>query len=251
MRILHLDIETSPHKVYCWGLWQQDIQIDNIVEAGRTLCWAAKWHGKPGVIFNSVHHAKPKVMLEQIYQLIEQADAVVHYNGTKFDMPTLNKEFLLHGFKPPAPYKQIDLLHTARRAFRFPSNKLDYIAQQLGLGSKTKHKGMGLWLECMEGDDKAWRTMERYNKQDVKLLEKLYSKLLPWITTHPNFAMYDDSTRPKCTRCGSQKVTKRGTEHTKTQSYQRYKCEDCGTNMRGMQTMTTPEKRASLLVDVR
>lgn len=238
MKILHLDIETAPNKVYAWGLWGQDIHIDQIVEAGYTLCWAAKWHGQGKVLFDSIQKSGKEAMVQGIYALIEEADAVCHYNGAKFDMPTLNREFILQGLQPPPPYKQIDLLQTARRQFRFPSNKLDYIAQQLGLGSKTKHKGMQLWNECMDGDEKAWRTMERYNKQDVRLLEKLYLKLLPWIQHHPNHALYQVRPRPACKSCGSMSLQQRGYSRTTAQVYRRYQCKNCGTWQRGKENVT-------------
>lgn len=85
-------------------------------------------------------------MLKQIHALLNEADAVVHYNGAKFDIPTLNKEFILHGLPPPAPYKQIDLLRTARSQFKFPSNKLDYIAQALDLGKRLNIEDMNSGL---------------------------------------------------------------------------------------------------------
>ena len=44
-------------------------------------------------------------MIKGIHKLLDECDAVIHYNGSKFDIPTLNKEFLLHGLHPPAPYK--------------------------------------------------------------------------------------------------------------------------------------------------
>ena len=88
---------------------------------------------------------KIKTMPKGIHGLLNDADAVVHYNGTKFDIPTLNKEFLLHSFNPPSPYKQIDLLRVVRSNFRFPSNKLDYVAQRLNLGKKHEHEGHELW----------------------------------------------------------------------------------------------------------
>ena len=84
-------------------------------------------------------------MLEGIHSLLDEADAVCHYNGTKFDMPTLNKEFLVHRMTPPPPMKQIDLLRVVKSQFRFPSNKLDYVAQRLGLGKKKDHEGHTLW----------------------------------------------------------------------------------------------------------
>jgi len=249
MKILHLDIETAPHKVYAWGLWKQNISINQIEEAGFTLCWAAKWHGEPEIFFNSVQESSSKEMLQEIHALISEADAVVHYNGTGFDMPTLNQEFLLHGMAPPAPYKQIDLLKTARSQFRLPSNKLDYVARHLNLGSKLHHKGMPLWTGCMDGNEADWKVMKRYNIQDVKLLEKVYKRLLPWINNHPNVALYKDTKdRPVCTNCGSHHVQSRGTAKTSTMEYQRFQCNGCGKWLRGRTNTLTKTKKASLLI---
>lgn len=244
---LMLDIETAPHKVYAWGLWDQNIALNQIVEPGYTLCWAAKWYGKKGVVFDSVHKSGAKAMLERIHSLISEADAVIHYNGTKFDMPTLNGEFLKHGLKPPPPYAQIDLLTTARRQFKLASNKLDYVAQYLDVGAKIQHKGMTLWHECMEGDDKAWRQMERYNKQDVLLLEDVYNAMLPWIKTHPNVGLFDDSPRPACVNCGSYNLERRGKCRTASQIYHRFQCRDCGKWNRSRINSTPMHKKGTLV----
>jgi DNA polymerase elongation subunit (family B) len=242
MKILHLDIETAPSKAYIWGLFNQNISINQIAETGYTLCWAAKWHGKGKVMFDSVHKSKPKDMMKKLHSLLEEADAVCHYNGQRFDIPTVNREFLLFDMLPPSPYKQIDLLRTCRGKFRFQSNKLDFVSQQLGIGAKTAHKGMGLWKDCMDGDDKAWRVMERYNKQDVKLLESLYKKLLPWIENHPNMALYSSTLSPICKNCGSHKLQRRGTAKTLTHIYPRFQCSSCGTWQRGKSTLMVKEK---------
>jgi DNA polymerase elongation subunit (family B) len=241
MKLLFLDIETMASKAYVWGLFNQNIAINQIAEPGYTLCYAAKWPKKK-VLFDSIHKSKPKDMFKRLHALLDEADAVCHYNGTRFDIPTLNREFLLHGMQPPSPYKQTDLLRTCRRQFRFQSNKLDFVAQQLGLGAKTEHKGMALWRECEAGDNKAWRVMERYNKQDVKLLESLYGKLLPWIEGHPNMALYADTNNPVCKNCGSQKLQRRGTAKTLTHIYPRFQCVSCGTWQRGKSTLLGKEK---------
>jgi DNA polymerase elongation subunit (family B) len=230
IKILHLDIETAPNKVYAWGLWNQNIGINQIVESGYTLCWAAKWHGVPGMMFE--REGGTGRMLDRMWDLLDEADVVCHYNGTKFDMPTLNKEFVLHGMEPPSSYKQIDLLRTCRSQFRFPSNKLDYVAQELGLGSKTKHKGMELWDKVMQNDPKAWAVMEKYNKQDVTLLERLYKRLRPWIKNHPNVGLYEGKAAV-CRVCGSKSLHKNGFEYTSVGKYQRYRCNSCGSPNRG------------------
>lgn len=250
MRILLLDIETSPNKVYVWGLFKQNVALNQIDEPGYTLCWAAKWVGEKEMMFASLHADGKEKMLKTIYDLIEEADAVIHYNGTRFDMPTLNQEFLSLRWAPPASYVNIDLLLTARKRFRLPSNKLNYVAGFLGLGSKVEHKGMMLWRECMAGDDKAWKTMERYNKGDVTLLEKVYKTLLPWITNHPNHALFSSSDKAVCPNCGGSHLQKRGYHHTKTLSYQRYQCQGCGTWSRKRTNDMAKEKRASVLVGV-
>jgi len=247
VKILLLDIKTSPNKVYTWGLFRQNIAINQIVEPGYTLSWAAKWHGEKKVYFNSLNKSSEEEMLQEIWELINEADVVVHYNGKKFDIPTLNKEFILHGMDLPDSFHQIDVLETIRKRFRFTSNKLDFVAQSLGLGAKTSHKGMELWRDCMDGVQSAWKIMEKYNRNDVILLEKLYNKVLPWIQNHPNHALYTDEERPICTNCGSHKVVKKGTETTLTQIYQRYKCTNCGTPLRGRFTLVDKDKKKTIL----
>jgi DNA polymerase elongation subunit (family B) len=232
MRILHLDIETSPNQVYCWGLFKQNIGLNQIVNSGTTLCWSAKWHGEDKIMYSSIYHESRHRMLKRIHHLLDTADAVVHYNGEKFDIPTLNKEFVLSKMTPPSTYRQIDLYKTVRSQFRFTSNKLDYVAQRLGLGGKTQHKGMELWTECMAFKDSAWNTMRTYNKQDVVLTEKLYNRLLPWIKNHPNVALYTDGTKVVCRTCPSVNIHKRGYQYTNGSKFQRYRCMDCGSWMR-------------------
>ncbi len=220
-----LDIETAPHLAAVWGLYDQNIAINQIIKSGYTLCWAAKWHGEKEIMFSSILDGH-RNMVRKVHKLLTDCDAVCHYNGTKFDVPTLNKEFLLLDLAPPAPYKQIDLLRTARSRFRLASNKLDYVAQQLGLGAKTKHKGFDLWLECMAKKPDAWRTMKEYNKQDVILLERVYERLLPWITGHPNLSAYLGA--ECCPQCGSGKSQARGWVTTTSRTYQRFHCRACG-----------------------
>jgi hypothetical protein len=156
---------------------------------------------------------------------LDEADVVMHYYGSRFDIPTLNKEFVMHGMTPPAPYKEIDLLNTVKNKFKFTSNKLDYVCQKLGLGKKHD-TDFQLWVDCMNKDPKAWKIMERYNRQDVLLLEKLYDRLRPWIKGHANHSLYEAAL--VCPNCASASITKRGFHYTSTSKYQRYNCRGCG-----------------------
>lgn len=236
MRILLLDIETAPNLAYVWGLWDQNIAINQIASSGYVLCWAAKWLGDEEIQFDSVHKSKPKKMLQRIWTLLDKADAVVHYNGRKFDIPTLNKEFLQKGIHPPAPYKQIDLLQVSKSAFRFTSNKLDYVSAVLGIGQKVRHEGHELWVKCMANDPEAWEKMESYNKHDVVLLEKLYERFKPWIRSHPNHGAFCEDA--VCTNCGGNNLQRRGYAVTTVMKYPRYQCNDCGTWVRGNRSVS-------------
>jgi hypothetical protein len=175
-------------------------------------------------------------MIKGLHRLIDEADLVIHYHGSAFDMPTANKEFLLYDLAPPSPVKQLDLLKVVKEKFRFPSNKLDYVAQRLKLGSKFPHEGHELWVKCMNGDAEAWGRMEAYNKHDVVLLEKLYYKIRPWIKGHPNSALLEGKLR--CPTCNSISYHKRGYACTNSYIYQRYQCLDCRAWFRGSKSLT-------------
>lgn len=228
-RILTLDIETSPNLAHVWGIWNQNVAINQIMESGEVICFAAKWYGRPAVEFYSTHHDGKQQMLDHAHRLLSEADVVVHYNGRGFDMPLLRGEFVQAGMAPPAPWQDVDLLLVVKRQFRFVSNKLDFVARQLGLGGKVSHTGHQLWVDCMAGDERAWRLMRKYNRQDVRLTEQLYERLLPWITDHPSLAVLTGSEVPVC-QCGSTDVQRRGWSHTRQGRYRRYQCqaEGCG-----------------------
>lgn len=230
MKTLYIDIETSPNIAHVWGLWKQNVGLNQLMETTDVICFASKWHGEPIEFFSNQGPGGKDFMVKQAHGLLDRADAVVHYNGESFDVPHLNREFLLLGLTPPSPYKQIDLLKAVKRTFRFPSNKLDHVSKATGLAGKVGHEGHELWVKCMAGDPDAWRRMEEYNRQDVQLLEELYGVLRPWIPGHPNVALYDESTEGLlcCPACGSDRVIKSGFAYTQVTRYQRYQCRDCG-----------------------
>jgi hypothetical protein len=234
MRILLLDIETAPNVAYTWGLWQQDINLTMLEAPGYVMCWAAQWAGETKVMFDSVARSGKKKMLKGIHELMCEADAIITYNGIRFDIPHLNGQFILNGMTPPSPASQIDLMRTVKSRFKFPSNKLEYVCGQLGIGKKVKHQGFDLWLGCLRNDAKAWRTMERYNKMDVTLLVGLYNHLLPWIKNHPNRNLYlDDTTgKPQCSHCLGN-LQRRGFSFTASGKYARFQCMQCGAWHRG------------------
>lgn len=227
-RILSLDIETSPVVAHAWGLFKQNIAINQIIERPRTICFTAKFMGERKFHFYSEFHDEPDVMFRAVHDLLSEADIVLHYNGDRFDLPRLNTEFVLAGLNPPAPYKSIDLLKVMRSNFAFPSNKLAYVSEQLGFAGKVSHEGHSLWIKCLAGDPKAWARMKRYNIQDVRLLEEMYVKLRPWISGHPHHGLWS-GIEDSCPNCGGQDMQRRGFVTTSMGRFQQYACNTCGT----------------------
>lgn len=239
MKILLIDIETAPNKGYFWGLFKQNINIDWVTESGYTLCYTAKWLHSKELIFDSIKKSGMKKMIKGVHKLLNESDAIIHFNGKSFDIPTLHKEIIMQDMLPPSPSKQIDLYHVWKNNFRTPSNKLDYIVQELGLGNKVKHGGPEMWIKCMYGDAKAWREMERYNRKDVTLLEELYKRLLPWIQNHPNYNLYHEDLC--CPNCESERIQARGYATTAACVYKRYQCQNCGKWFRGNDRVKQPK----------
>jgi hypothetical protein len=231
MKVLFLDLETRPNLAYVWGLWDQNVGINQMVSSTEVICFGARWEGQKKVIFKSVHHDGKKVMLDELHALMEEADVLVGWNSQAFDSKHIKREFVENGYLPPSPYKELDLMRVVRSQFKFPSNKLDYVSQKLGVGKKVQHSGFDLWIRCMADEKKAWKEMKEYQIQDVNLLIDLYAILLPWIKNHPHAGLHDDI--DGCTNCASTNLEKRGVSRTVAATYQRYQCRDCGKWMRG------------------
>jgi hypothetical protein len=232
MKILFYDIEVAPIIGTVWGQYEQNL-IWN-VQDWYMLCFAYKWgDGKikvvsqtdfPGYKPGSADDTK---VLKVLHDLFDEADVVVAHNGDRFDQKKSNARFILNGMPPPIPYQSVDTLKVARKYFAFTSNRLDDLGEYLKVGKKIKTE-KELWRGCMAGDPASWRKMQRYNKQDVNLLEKVYLKMLPWDTGHPNRATIDG--RPdSCPRCGKVGfMWAQGFRITKTAKYRRWQCKSCG-----------------------
>lgn len=238
-KILVVDIETAPLLAYVWGMWDQNVGLNQIHQDWYVLSWSAKWVGSSKVMYADLRDAKDKhtdkTLLPGIWKLLDEADIVVGQNSKKFDTKKLNARFVMNGMQPPSSYKHIDTMLLAKKHFGFTSNKLEYMTDKLC----TKHKkikhaefgGFELWKECLAGNKKAWREMERYNRMDVLSTEELYTKLIPWDSTI-NLNIYrEEGVVPQCS-CGSVKLHRRGYYYTAVAKYQKWRCEKCGKETR-------------------
>lgn len=228
-KILFLDIETAPNLGYTWGKWEQN--VIEFKEDWHLLSFSVKWLGdKNAVVYGLPDFAgytkdrrNDKKLCQKMWEYFDEAEVIVAHNGNSFDIKKANARFIIHGFKPPTPYKTIDTKLVAKRYFKFDSNSLNDLARQLGLGAKLKTGGFDLWLECMAGVRSSWKKMCDYNKQDVVLLEKVYLKLRDWMTNHPNHNLMHGTVN-HCPTCGTSNVQRRGFSLSLVGKKQRFQC---------------------------
>lgn len=221
-KILVIDIEWSPALAYVWRMWKENISPDQLIDHGGMLCFCAHWLGEKEYQFYSQWDDGRDGMAKAALDLLTEADAVVTYNGVKYDIPKITGEIVLAGLNPPPKVAQIDLLKTVKK-FGFNMNRLAYIGPLLGLGAKEKHEGFMLWREVLEGKASAQAKMKKYCIRDVKLTVKLYHKIKPFIQDHPVFKHGDG-----CPVCNSTKTQKRGPRVTRFYRIQRNQCTSCG-----------------------
>jgi hypothetical protein len=253
-RILVCDIETMPAIIEKWDLYPSYTPIDMVLEPARILCFAAKWRDKSPIMFHAAWEDGDdqayRAMIEAAWHLLDEADFLVGVNSDRFDLQHLNAAFGRLNMGAPSPYRSIDLQKVARRHFKRGemSLKLDWYARSWLGDAKVKHDGIELWQRIRRGTDaekaKSRRMMTKYNRHDVRLTEQLFERFLPWIGE--NFALYDsdaDDETPRCTKCNSDSVQRRGYFPTRTCMYPRWRCNECGSWSRGRRMSYTNELR--------
>lgn len=257
-KILTLDLETAPLQSYHWGLFDQNISINQIQVEWSILSYSAKWlHEKKVMYKDTSGRGVAKVrddseLLKDLWKLLDEADIVVTQNGISFDIKKINSRMLMAKMKPYSPIKQIDTKVEAKRHFNHTSNRLEWMSKHLTNTKKDTHKefpGFELWTECLKDNPKAWREMRKYNIKDTVATEELYLAMRPWIAGHHNVAVYSSMDKEQCPKCGSTHIQLRGAVMTQTGKYRRIQCQDCGGWSRTRKLENSKQKRASLLTN--
>lgn len=248
-KILVLDIETAPLLAFVWGIWEQNINFQAIQSDWFILTWSAKW-----LFEDKIYSAKltskeavkqdDKRIMRSIWMMLDKADIVITHNGDKFDIKKLNTRFLVHRMNPPMPFISIDTLKHNKKQFAHSSNKLDYINNSLGVPRKMEHEGFPLWVKCYKGDPKSLDIMEKYNVQDVRILEDLYLRIRQWIKPHPNLSLHiTDESVERCPTCMSDDLKQEKKHYyTKTARYEAFRCNDCGAVGRHRKTVISKDR---------
>jgi hypothetical protein len=226
-RILVIDIERLAGLTYRFDqAGSTFIPVSRWKQLPAPLCFASKWIGQKRLEFHAAWD-DPAAMVQRSWELYDQADIVVTYNGVKFDNKHLRSEWLLAGLPPPRPWKNVDLYTVNRAKFGFESKSLQHLCDRLGLPGKSGHYDPAMAERCMDGDLRSQMLMARYNRGDVRITEAVYWRLLPYIHNHPHvITLSGDEMR--CNKCGSDDVAATPTPYRADKlEYPQFRCNKC------------------------
>jgi uncharacterized protein YprB with RNaseH-like and TPR domain len=202
---LFFDIETSPNVGFFWEAgYDKQIPYDNIIKERAIICICYKWEGKDKVYsLNWDANQCDKKLLKEFIKVAESADELIGHNGDKFDLKWIRTRCLIHNIRMMPEYTTVDTLKVARSKFKFNSNRLDYIAKFLGHGGKNNNSGFGLWREVIiNKSKKGLAEMLTYCKNDVVILEKVFTSLNNYIKQKSHVGVIEGEYKWSCPKCG-------------------------------------------------
>jgi DNA polymerase elongation subunit (family B) len=215
---IFFDIETSPNVVLSWRTgYNLNIGPENILKERAIICICWKFEDEDEIhslTWDKKH--SDKAMLKAFIKELNKATEICGHNSDRFDLKWLRTRCLFHSIDIFPKYQTLDTLKMAKSGFYFNSNKLDYIAQFLGVGKKTETGGFDLWKKVvLDSDAEALQLMVDYCKNDVLILEEVYKKMQPYVEHKMNYATLNGEQKYCCPECGSANVRKDKTYTTK------------------------------------
>lgn len=231
LKVLFYDLETAPLLAHIWSPWDNFVTMDRLIHDSFVLTWSAKWWGQKKVLkgvltpYEAIDQDDTRIV-EELADLIREADIIVAHNGDKFDLPKFNARLLRHNLEPLGPTQTIDTLKLSKKNLGIAFNKLDYLGEYLGLGRKIK-TDFQLWLDCYHGDAAALSTMSKYNVQDVRLLEAIFNRLLPYVKGLTRLMEPGSNGDTACPFCGKYNFVRRGYYRTQASTFVKLHCTHC------------------------
>ena len=230
---LFYDIETSYNIVKSWRIgFNINLNMEDIIQERAIITIAYKWEGEENVTVLSWDKGCDKKIIEDFVKVMSEADELVGHNVDRYDTKFIMARALKHNISVLPKYQSTDTLKLAKKHFMLNSNKLDYIAQYLGIGHKTKHRGLEMWDDIiLRNDSKALEEMIEYNVQDVFLTEQVYHKLMEYSLPKVNHASKQTGDKHTCPQCGSDHAELHKTYISGTGTKTRLmNCLNCSTN---------------------
>lgn len=233
--ILYLDIESTLNIAGVWGVGKVHLTFENILKERQVSIVGYAWNDEKvqelHFDLNKYSYTKydddaDKALLQKVSKLIEQADLIVAHNGKYFDVSVMRSRLIKHKLPDFMP-TLIDDSYEKIKPIGFNSHKLDYLGKYLGEGRKTEH-GFDLWVGIINKDRKSLDKQIKYCMQDVELLRKVYKRIVPYMKSSLNHAVFSGEAEV-CPQCGNKDCIRRGYKYSRLGKFVQFQCRNCGT----------------------
>lgn len=234
-KVLILDLERVPawtKSLPVWdlnGLQNRRLGPHEIETWGRTICFAYRWGFTGPIRFAAEwQEGGREPFLRTAQRLLEEADVLSGHNSERFDHRHLAGDLFAELNVAIPKIKHIDTLKLARANANYENNQLVSLTQRFGIPSKTDKYRIEVAMAAVNGDPKAQRKIELYNRGDVKASTGMLKKYLP--LSGVNLGLFeDDPSRPVCPHCATAgKMQRRGVSVKAALRYPRFQCQKCG-----------------------
>jgi hypothetical protein len=230
-KILLVDIERLPGLAEAWDQKTRYVPYTKFHRLPETLCFTAKWYGRRRCEFQSSWRQGHESMVRRSWELYDQADIVVTYNGVKFDNEWLRADWQHYRLGDPRPWKDVDLFRENLKFGRL-SYSLAHLAQLLGLDGKSGHYDSGVAEAAMQGRRWAQSELRTYNIRDVTLLEEVYDECRGQLPSHPHLKVPLAKGELSCNQCGYSDLEDAGEYIAQVLVYPQYRCTHCSGNIK-------------------
>lgn len=265
--ILFYDLESLPLQAYVWNCGENHIRHQQLLpnkNMWELICITYCWNDDPVQIIKWTPEGGTEQMMKEFDLLLEKADHTIGKNSDRFDVKILNAHRMLQGLPGNPSWSKYadDLEKQMRRYFRLPSQSLDYISSQLGVGGKVKME-LQDWIDIdryfdvqkllqdkrldeisinavcnnqyrtsidhiLKVGKKAMDKMCFYGKKDTCDTRTLWNKLKKHFEPKLNLAtLYNSATDIACRHCNGNNLIKWGTKASGKTLWQTYQCKDC------------------------
>lgn len=167
-----------------------DIEASNLNgDFGMILSWYIKTAGKNEYRYSVIkkdeifNYQFDKRVVEELLDALKHYDVLYAHWGTdgKFDFPFIRTRAYINKLEHKLPMHMekfiMDTWPTARLKLKLHNNRLDSIAEALGIGvKKTPLKPM-TWMLASVGHPKSLEYIALHNKRDVQILERVHQKM--------------------------------------------------------------------------
>lgn len=253
------DIETMLNIAMTFGTGKTVIRSNQLLRGyfhrNRIIMIAYRWshEKKTRYLTWGKNEADEKEMIRQFFKLVKEADVIIGKNNKAFDDKHMNTEALLQDigheyfFAHWSSYVE-DLQQLTKKRLRLPSQSLDYISNEMGLGGKnpmqfydwesllyyrmyqlkiitTDNQSKGLLKmsikDIIKEGKAAEKRMIKYGKKDVDDTLAVYNRVNKY------FPATNKVTNNGCRHCGSSDLIKNGTRSRGGHKYQQLTCKSC------------------------